>query len=124
MPRARMRTSLAQGCPASPDLLNILFEAFHRWAAVQGWGVEVDVYHMASVSYADDVTLVAETRGKAQQLVAACHRWCTLLGLHIHMQKTQVWTNSGAQHLDLEGVPVATRPTFRVVGIELGTDEA
>jgi len=26
-----MANGLAQGCPASPDLLNILYEAFHRW---------------------------------------------------------------------------------------------
>ena len=30
-----MANGLAQGCPASPDLLNMLFEAFHRWAADQ-----------------------------------------------------------------------------------------
>ena len=28
-----MSNGLAQGCPASPDLLNILFEPFHRWAS-------------------------------------------------------------------------------------------
>ncbi len=68
----------------------------------------MDGYHVASVGYADDVALVAETRGEAQQLVAAYHRWCTLLGLRIHMLKTQVWTNSGAQHPNLEEVRVMT----------------
>jgi hypothetical protein len=29
---------LAQGCPASPDLLNFLFEPFHRWAWASGLG--------------------------------------------------------------------------------------
>ena len=38
---------LAQGCPASPDLLNILYEAFHRWAAAQGQGVPVDTSFVA-----------------------------------------------------------------------------
>ncbi len=32
---------LAQGCPVSPDLLNIHFEPFHRWALAAGFGVEV-----------------------------------------------------------------------------------
>ena len=36
------RNGLAQGCPASPDLLNILFEPFHRWAAAQQLGIVVD----------------------------------------------------------------------------------
>ena len=114
---------LAQGCPASPDLLNILFEAFHRWAAVQGRGVEVDGSQVASVSYADDVTLVAETWRDMEALVAAYRRWCDLLGLRVNVPKTQVWSNTGAREVILEGTVIATRPTFRVVGIELGEDE-
>ena len=34
-----MANGLAQDCPASPDLMNILFEPFHRWAAAQCKGV-------------------------------------------------------------------------------------
>ena len=54
-----MANGLAQGCPASPDLMNILFEPFHRWAAAQSKGVSVANTFVASVSFADDVTLVA-----------------------------------------------------------------
>ena len=54
-----MANGLAQGCPASPDLMNILFEPFHRWAAAQDKGVSVANYFVASVSFAADVTLVA-----------------------------------------------------------------
>ena len=35
----RAANGLAQGCPTSPDLLNLLFEPFHRWAAAQDFGV-------------------------------------------------------------------------------------
>ena len=37
-----MANGLAQGCPASPDLMNTLFEPFQRWAADQKKGVSVD----------------------------------------------------------------------------------
>ena len=36
-----MANGLAQGCPGSPDLMSILFEPFHRWAAVLCKGVAV-----------------------------------------------------------------------------------
>ena len=32
---------LAQGCPAAPDMLNLLLEPFHRWAAANGFGVSL-----------------------------------------------------------------------------------
>ena len=35
----RGTNGMAQGCPAAPDMLNILFEPFQRWAAAQGRGV-------------------------------------------------------------------------------------
>ena len=50
-----MANGLAQGCPASPDLMNILFEPFPRWAAAQGKGVRVEDTTIASVSFVDDV---------------------------------------------------------------------
>ena len=57
-----MANGLAQGCPASPDLLNLLFEPFHRWAAKQDVGVAiVDGLKVPSGSFADDLALVATT---------------------------------------------------------------
>jgi hypothetical protein len=114
-----MANSLAQGCQASPDLLNILFEPLHHWAAVQGWGVTVDGLQVTTVSYTDDFTLVAESREEVIAMVCAFQRWCTLLGLCVNVAKTQVWSNTGAQHVVLEGVEVATRLTFCIMGIEL-----
>ena len=46
-----MANGLAQGCPASPDLLNILYEAFHRWASAQRKGVPVDGVSATSTGY-------------------------------------------------------------------------
>ena len=45
---------MAQGCPAAPDMLNILFEPFQRWAAAQGRGVVlVGGGEVSSGSFAD-----------------------------------------------------------------------
>ena len=62
---------LAQGCPASPDLLNILLETFHRWAVAQGLGIPVAHLRIPSISSADDVVLLASSRIEAEALVQA-----------------------------------------------------
>ena len=53
-----MANGLAQGCPASPHLLNILYEPFYRWAASQAVGVRLLDTYVATASFADDVVLL------------------------------------------------------------------
>ena len=103
---------LAQGCPASPDLLNILFEAFHRWAAAAGFGVQVAGLRIASASFADDSALVATSLTEAQQLSAMYLEWCSLLGLQV--TKVQVWSSLGAViNVVIGNSTVKTVPQFR-----------
>ena len=87
-----MANGLAQGCPASPDLLNLLFEPFHRWAAAQEVGVKVGDFFLASSSFADDVCLLATSLKEAEMLVSAYQRWCTLLRIQLHLGKTELWS--------------------------------
>ena len=62
---------LAQGCPSSPDILNILMEPFHRWARAAGFSVLVADHLIPSVSFADDLTLLATSREEICSLVGA-----------------------------------------------------
>ena len=114
---------LAQGCPASPDLLNILLEPFHRWAVAKGHGVEVTPgCRVASVSFADDVALIADSKGRLETLVAAYLQWCALLGVRV--TKVQVWTNLKGTHTVRTTIAeVQTSPTFKIVGVVLGANE-
>ena len=114
---------LAQGCPASPDLLNILFEAFHRWARAAGYGVVVESFRIPSVSFADDIALVATSRGDAEDLVAAYLEWCALLGVNV--TKVQLWCNRpGVQQLNVAGRLLTSSSTFKIVGVVLGSSDA
>ena len=83
---------------------------------------------IASASFADDVTLVATSLEEVAFLVDGYRQWCGLLGVKLNAPKTQVWTNKGAgRRVTLkfggEQVTLTSRPTFRVVGIELGDHE-
>jgi len=120
---------LAQGCPASPDLLNILFEVFHRWAAAQEKGVNLHGgAFLASTSFADDVVLVATSWEEMEFLITAFLQWCRLLGLKVNVPKTQLWSSKDAGRTvttAVNGVTASftTHDTFRVVGVELGLEE-
>ena len=61
----------AQGCPASPDELSILMEPFHRWARSCALGVVVAGIHIPSVSFADDLVLVAASKAELETLISA-----------------------------------------------------
>ena len=119
----RATNGLAQGCPASPDLLNILFEAFHRWAAAAGFGVSVAGHRIASASFADDLALVAGSLAEMQQLIGAYLEWCSLLGVKV--TKVQVWSSLGpGRAVAVSSDTILTVPQFRIVGVMLGSDEA
>ena len=82
-----MANRLAQGCPAIADLLNILYEPFHRWAASHGVGVPVLDTHVASGSFADDVALLGTSLQELSFLVIGYQCWCALLGIKINLGK-------------------------------------
>ena len=114
---------MAQGCPASPDLLNLLFEAFHRWASASGHGVYVAGCSVASVSFAEDLALVGASKEGVRLLIEAYLEFCALLG--IRDTKIQLWSNSGAgQTLRVGDLDMETADTFRIVGVVLGASES
>ncbi len=108
---------LAQGCPASPDLLNILLEPFHCWTAASGMGITFEGVKVASANFAHDLCLTALSFAEVEQLVEAYQLWCQLLGLKVNIPKTQIWSNrGGGQRVWLAGQELVTRDTFRMVG--------
>ncbi len=112
---------LAQGCPASSDLLSIVFKGFHRWAATQGLGFRIADRWIASASFADDMTLLASSLTVLDHLAGAFVAWARKLGLEVNVTKTQVWMSEGVGlPVTLARADLTTRATFRVVGVELG----
>jgi len=83
-----MANVLTHRCPASPDLLNIIFEPFHRWAGAQGVEVELLGDHVASTSYVD---LLATSLEEIELLVSGYQAWCDMLRIQLHLTKTELW---------------------------------
>ena len=113
---------LPQGCSAAPDLLNMLMESFHRWAGAQGVGVVVGERRVASVGFADDLTLVARSRDEVVFLVRGYRRWCALLDLEV--TKVHAWCNLGVgEVVEVGGLTLKTEAYLKVVGVVLGEGE-
>ena len=75
--------------------------------------------HVASISYADDVCLMAPSQSAIEYLILAYQEWCQLLDLKV--TKVQVWCLAGPGQLVAVGsAPMKTSAGFRFVGVELG----
>jgi hypothetical protein len=76
---------------------------------------------VASMSFTDNVALVAGCQRDLEALVAAYLQWCNLLGLKV--TKIQVWTNlPGHRTTKVGDLAAKTSPIFKMVGVDLGTD--
>ena len=84
-------------------------------------------YSVVLVSFADNATFAATSLEELRFcLVAGCYNWCSLLGVRLNATKPQLWCYRGVVGRLKFGddmVVLATRATFRVVGIELGASE-
>ena len=114
-----MANDLAQGCPASLDLMNILFEPFHRWAAEQCNGLAVGDTFIASASFAD---CYVPGRGDLFGGPLSAMVWST--GGQTERTQDKCGPITAAGHAQVwQPVRLISRPIFRVVGFELGDHE-
>ena len=75
-----LANGLAQECPASPDLMSILFQPIHRSVQKKGGAF------VASASFADDGGLL----GEVQLRISDYQAWCGLLRTKLNAAKTQI----------------------------------
>ena len=97
-------------------------EPFHRWARAAGFGVLVAEHLIPSVSFADDLTLLATSREEICSLVGAYLEWCQLL--NITVTKVQLWRNKPGPHIiEVAGQRLESSPVFKVVGVVLAESD-
>ena len=103
-----VKTGVRQGCVLSPLLFNCFMDRILREAMeMTGGGLQIEYttsgglflsYRdktplttcIQNIQYADDLTLIAETRGELQRMVDVLDRACTRWGMKINGDKTKV----------------------------------
>ena len=82
-----------QGCPLSPTLFGLFADGLHRFllhCCPNEGPCLVDGTAVPDLGYADDFVLLATTAMGLQRLLDAVAKFCTCMGMVIHIQKTKV----------------------------------
>ena len=111
-----------QGSLLSPSLFNIFIDSLLRDLKTVPAGVRLDSFHVNSVAYADDVTLIASSVPDLQSLIDACacyaRTWCFKYGIKKSkcmvagshsFQQEPIWT--------LEKVPIDRVEEMEILGV-------
>lgn len=117
---------LAQGCPAAPEKLNLLLEPFHRWAMEEKLGLNLGIFgFLPSLSFADDVALIAESRHALTKLLNGYMEWCKLVTFVFVLSKTLVWTNCvpSNDYFRVGDTMVKIAETFTIAGVTFAKTE-
>ena len=90
---ALSKTGVKQGCPLSPTLFGLFADGLHRFllhCCPNEGPCLVDGTAVPDLGYADDFVLLARTAMGLQRLLDAVAKFCTCMGMVIHIQKTKV----------------------------------
>ena len=141
--RFEVTTGVRQGCVLSPLLFNCFLDKILREAMANlNGGLQIDyttseglflTYRdktTASTSiqdalYADDLTLVAESRGELQDMVNAIDNACRRWGMTISATKTKILAvgepqSSNQPSITLQNQPLEEVESFTYLGSEIG----
>ena len=139
----QVKTGVRQGCVLSPLLFNCVMDRILREATeMLGGGLNIEYtpagglflsYRdkttasscIQNVLYADDLTLVAETRRELQHMLDVLDRACTRWGMQISVSKTKILTVEeqlvGDQPpITLRGQALEEVESFSYLGSEVG----
>ncbi|XP_039312991.1 uncharacterized protein LOC120359478 [Solenopsis invicta] len=80
-----------QGCPLSPILFNLLVADLEEEMRKVKWGgVKIGEVRVYTLSYADDVVLLAEGEGEMKSMLERLERFMDRKGLEVNVEKTKV----------------------------------
>ena len=76
-----LRWGIEEGCPLSPSLFVLVYEAFHSTLAREFPAVTV-------LAYVDNMTIIALDNCETQKVLTRVDQLSTILGLHTNAGKT------------------------------------
>ena len=116
----RIQRGVRQGDTISPKLFTTLLQYMFKNIDLEGLGINIDGKDLNHLRFADDIVLISDCLGKAEEmrlkLTSASHK----VGLKINTTKTEFMTNLvPSQNLLLQGKEVFQVTSYKYLGHEI-----
>ena len=113
-----------QGCILSPCLFNFYAEYIMRNAGLDEIqaGIKIAGRNVNNLRYADDTTLMAESKEELKSLLMKVKVESEKVGLKPNIQKTKIMASSPITSWEIDGETVETVSDFIFLGSKITTD--
>ena len=113
-----------QGCILSPCLFNLYAEYIMRNAGLveAQAGIKIAGRKINNLRYADDTTLMAESKGELKSLLMKVKEESEKVGLKLNIQKTKIMASGPITSWQIDGETVETVTDFILGGSNIIAD--
>ena len=113
-----------QGCILSPCLSNLYAEYIMRNAGLEEtWaGIKIAERYINHLRYADDSTLMAESKEELRNLLMKVKEESEKVGLKLNIQKTKIMASGPITSWQIDGETVETVSAFIFLGSKITAD--
>ena len=120
----QMGQGVSQGCILSPCLFNLYAKYIMRnaWLDEAQAGIEIAGRSINNLRYADDTTLMAESKEELKSLVMKVKEESEKVGLKLNIQKTKIMASSPITSWQIDGETMETVTDFIFLGSKIAVD--
>ena len=113
-----------QGCILSPCLFNLYAEYIMRNAGLEEAqaGIKIVLRNINNLRYADDTTLVAESKEELKSLLMKVKEKSEKVGLKLNIQKTKIMASSPITSWQIDEETMETIANFILGGSKITAD--
>ena len=116
----QIRKGVRQGCILSPCLFNLYAEYIIRNAGLikAQAGIKIAGRNINNLRFADDTTLMAESKEELQSLLMKVKEESGKVGLKLNIQKTKIMASGPITSQEIDGETVETVSDFILGGLQ------
>ena len=115
---------VCQGCILSPGLLNLYAECILQNARLNEAqaGIKIARRNINNLTYVDDTTLMAESKGELRNLLMKVKDGSEKVGLKLNIQKTKIMAYGPITSWQIDGETMGTVTDFIFLGSKITAD--
>ena len=120
----KIEKGILQGCLVSPCLFNLHAEHIMRNAGLDELqvGIKINGRNINNLRYADNATLMAESKGKLKSLLMRVKKESEKASLKLSIKKTKIMASGPITSWQIEGEKVEVVTYFLFLGFEITVD--